>query len=129
MRNTAGEALGIRRVIGSRYRSRVDRTIEDQYRSCCKGDTFDSFSFPESPEQCLFLPPQSTGNAVLFPGTHTGHRVKVESIVLLSHGESTLRARRGHSEIYRLPINEETKLEKEKESRSERLVEVRDIDR
>jgi hypothetical protein len=29
MRNAAGEALSIRRVIGSRYRSHIDRTIED----------------------------------------------------------------------------------------------------
>ena len=91
------KALSIRRVIESRYRSRVDRTIEDQYRSCCKGDTFDSFSFAESGTASLPPRHKSTRNAVLFSGTHTGHRVKVESIVLLSHGESTLRARRGRT--------------------------------
>ena len=43
------------------------------------------------------FPPRhkSTRSPVTFSGTHTGHRVKVESIVLLSYGESTLRARRG----------------------------------
>ena len=51
---------------------------------------------------------KSTRNTVLFSGTHTGHRVKVELIVLLSIAyspklrdliESTLRARRGQSTV------------------------------
>ena len=102
MRNATGEALSIRRVIESRYRSRVDRTIEDQYRSCCEGDTCDSFGFAESGTASLPPRHKSTRNTVLFSGTYTGYHVKVELIVLLSHREYPTCSQRAIRYIYKV---------------------------